>query len=84
MNKEDFIKALEKATGFDHTKCILLNDILENNFIIGKKNKEKIISDITKQLELTDKEANETYDIVMSVLGSNIKDKLEHPFGPQD
>lgn len=37
MNKEKFIKELENATGLDNEKCIIINNILESNFILGKK-----------------------------------------------
>ena len=53
MNKERFIKELENVTGLDNEKCIIINNILESNFIIGKKNKEKIVSDVLEKLEMT-------------------------------
>lgn len=84
MNKEQFIKKLESITGLDNSKCTILNSILESHFVIGKKNKEKIVSDITNQLELTKEEAEKIYESAMSILGDGIKDKLKHPFGTQD
>lgn len=84
MNKEKFIKELGSATGLDSEKCAIVNDILEKHFIVGKKNKEKIVSSIVEQLGLTSEEANQTYEAAMSILGAGLKDKLKHPFGPQD
>ena len=37
MNKIGFIKELSKQTGYDEQKCILINDIIENYFIFGRK-----------------------------------------------
>lgn len=84
MNKEKFMKELERVTGLDNEQCIIINNILESNFIIGKKNKEKIISDISKQLDLTTTKAEKIYESSMSIIGSGVKDKLKHPFRSQD
>lgn len=84
MNKEKFIKELEKVTGLDNGKCTIINNILESHFIIGKKNKEKMISDFMEQLAVTSEEAEKIYESAMSILGSGIKDKLKHPFKSQD
>lgn len=84
MNKEKFIKELENITGLDNSKCTVINNILERHFIIGKKNKEIIISDIIEQLAVKDEEAEQIYESAMSILGSGIKDKLKYPFGSQE
>lgn len=84
MNKEKFIKELESVTGLDNGKCTIINDILESNFVVGKKNKEKIVSGIMEKLEMTKEEAEKIYESAMSILGSGIKDKLKHPFGAQE
>lgn len=84
MNKEKFIKELERVTGLDNTKCIIINNILESKFIIGKKNKEKIISELEEQLNITQEEAEKIYESAMSILASGIKDKLKHPFKSQE
>lgn len=84
MNKEKFMKELENLTGLDKEQCIMINTILEDNFIIGKKKKEKIVLEIAKQLDLTTTEAEEIYESSMSIIGDGIKDKLKHPFKNQD
>lgn len=84
MNEEKLIKELEKVTGLDSDKCIIINNILENHFIIGKNNKEKIINDIMIQLQTTNEEAETIYESAMSIIGTGIKDKLKHPFKSQD
>ncbi|MGN1297790.1 MAG: hypothetical protein ACI4VH_05135 [Clostridia bacterium] len=84
MNKEKVIKELEKVTGLDNGKCVIVNSILENHFIIGKKNKEKMILDMEEQLKITKEDAERIYESAMSILANGIKDKLKHPFGTQE
>lgn len=80
MNKKEVIKKLGEVTNLSEEKCIIINDILEEHFIIGKKNKEKIISDISEKLKTTREESENIYESAMSIIGSGIKDKLKHPF----
>ncbi|MBP3921022.1 MAG: hypothetical protein J6D28_05605 [Bacilli bacterium] len=80
MNKKEVIKKLGEVTNLSEEKCIIINDILEEHFIIGKNNKEKIISDISEKLETTREESENIYELAMSIIGSGIKDKLKHPF----
>lgn len=80
MNKKEVIKKLGEVTNLSEEKCIIINDILEEHFIIGKNNKEKIISDISEKLETTREESENIYELTMSIIGSGIKDKLKHPF----
>ena len=53
MNKNGFIKELSKQTGYDEEKCILINNVIENYFIFGRKNKDKIIKDSKKSYSTT-------------------------------
>ncbi len=43
MNKKEFIDELSKRLSYPKEKCIMINDILESNFFISKKNKDKVI-----------------------------------------
>lgn len=83
MNKKEVIKKLGEVTNLSEEKCVIINDILEERFIIGKNNKEKIISDISEKLETTREESENIYESAMSIIGSGIKEKLKHPFGEQ-
>lgn len=83
MNKDKLIKELENATGLDHEKCVMINHILESYWIVGKKNKEKMIFDIAEQLSLTDSQADKIYELAMSIIGTELKDKLRHSFRSQ-
>lgn len=80
MNKEKFIKELEKVTGLDNGKCTIINSILEDHFLLGKNNKEKIITDIKIKLNVTSEKSEKVYEFAMSIIGNGIKDKLKHPF----
>ena len=65
MNKEEYIKVLMVKTNRSEGECNILNQIIENHFIVGKNNKEKIINDIIQKLQLEYKEADELYNICM-------------------
>ncbi len=43
MNKKEFISELSKRLSYPKEKCFTINDILESNFFVSKKNKDKII-----------------------------------------
>lgn len=80
MNKEGFIKQLMEKTNYPQNECIIINDILERYFILGKNSKQKYIEDFMYELDLEDKEAENLYEICMDIIDSNLKDKLKHPF----
>ena len=80
MNKSEFIKELMKQTGYDEERCVLINNVIENYFILGKKNKEKIIQDLKIKASLNEDEAQNVYDIIIKIIGTEIKNKLKHPF----
>ena len=80
MNKEMFINELTKRLNYSKEKCIKINEVLEDNFIIGKKNKEKIINQIIEALNIDYNKANEVYEVSMDILGSELKNKIKHPF----
>ena len=81
MNKSDFIKQLSKQTNYSETDCVIINDILENNFFISKNSREKIISEIAIKFNTNREEASNIYDIAKEIINNQIKRKLHHPFG---
>lgn len=81
MNREKFIERLSNQSDLTKEKAILVNDILENNFFISKKYKDKIISEIVLSLNININEATKIYEIAKDIIGSEIKNKLKHPFG---
>lgn len=72
MNKTDFIKKLQEKTDYSEQKCILINDILENHFIIGRNNKEKIKKDFVEKLDITEEEADDLYNVCAEILVKGI------------
>ena len=84
MNKTGFIKELSKQTGYDEEKCILINDIIENYFIFGRKNKDKIIQDLQVKVKLNEDDSENVYDIAIKIITEEMKNKLKHPFKSQN
>ncbi len=84
MNKKWFIEELSKQTRYDERKCILINDVIANHFIFGKKNKEKIIEDLQVKISLSEDDAENIYDIAIKIIIKEMKNKLKHPFKSQD
>lgn len=80
MNKTEFIKELSKETGYNEEKCILINNILEDNFI----NKDKIIKDLQIKGALSKDDSENVYDISVKIIAREIKNKLKHPLKNQD
>ena len=80
MNKTKFIEKLQETLNIEENDAIIINDILENNNIIGKNNKQKIINDIMEKLEKTETEANKIYETTMQIITTAIKNKIRHPF----
>ena len=83
MNKKQFIKKLSEKTGYDLEKCNLINNIIEETFIIGKNNKEKMI-DKFQNNSFSAEEAEKIYETSMEIIAGEIKNKLKHPFKDQD
>lgn len=80
MNKSEFKKALKEKLNLEEDKITIINDILEDHFFIGKKNKNKIITDLINKLNIDESKANDIYNATMQVIGNGIKDTLKHPF----
>lgn len=84
MNKSGFVKELSKQTGYNEEKCTLINNVIENYFIFGRKNKLKIIKDLQIKTSLSEDDAENVYDITIKIITGGIKDKLKHPFKSQN
>ena len=81
MNKKQFINELKKETKLSMEECLTINCVLENNFIIGKKNKNKIIKSLIENLNINYEESEKIYNTSMKIILNSIKRKLKHPFG---
>lgn len=84
MNKTEFLNELSKQTNLTEKEALLVNDILEKNFFISKKNKDKIISELVIKLDISLNKATEIYNISKKIVSKEIMNKLKHPFRDQD
>ncbi len=80
LNKTEFIKELENKLYYSEEKCIMINEVLENNFFLSQKNKDKIIKELIIKLNCDEFEATKIYDIAVKIIQDEIKYKLNHPF----
>jgi nucleoid DNA-binding protein len=81
MNKTKFIEKLKETLSIDENTAVIINNILENNNIFGRKNKDKIINEMMDALKIDLEKAKEIYEKVMEIISSAIKNKIKHPFG---
>lgn len=84
MNKTEFINELSKRLSYSEEQCIIINDILETNFFISKKNREKIIEDLIQRLNIENTQAEDIYSTAVSIFNEEIKNKIKHPFKSKD
>ena len=84
MNKKEFLSALKSKKDLSEEEGVIVNDILESHFIIGRKNKEKMIAELKEKLKLEEKQAQEIYNTSMNLIASFVKDSLKHPFRSKD
>ena len=84
MNKNEFLKELEKQLSYSEEKCIIINEILENHFFLSNKNKNKILDEIIEKLNISYEEAEKIYNTALIIVKNEIKNKLKHPFKSQD
>jgi len=84
MNKTKFIQTLQEKLNIDENTAVILNSIIEDNNIFGKKNKDKIINEIIDALKIDLEKAESIYEKVMEIITSAIKNKIRHPFKSQD
>ena len=80
MNKRGFIELLQKETGRSENDCIIINDCIEQYPIVGRKNKDKIVSLLIERLNISLEEANEIYNLSSKMILGRIKHKIIHPF----
>lgn len=84
MNKEKFINVLAEKLNCDTEYSRRVSDLLEDNFLIGKKNKEKTINSFITELKVSEEDAERIYETASSVIASAIKTKIKHPFKDLD
>ena len=68
---------LKKLTNRSDDEINIIDEILNNHFIVGRNNKEKIIADFKEKLNLNNEDANDLYNqcseiIVKGIFKSNL------------
>ena len=84
MNKTEFIKKLEEELKYDHERCLAINSILEDTFILGKHKKEKLIERFINELNMDNDEGEHVYEVTSSIISNGIKNSIFHPFKSKD
>lgn len=81
MNKSDFIKELQSQTDYTAEQCAVINGVLENHFVFRKKNKPKVIAELSERLAVDETEAAGVYEQAMQIIHAEIKNAKRHPLG---
>lgn len=68
----DIKEELKKNTDFDEETIIKIDEILNEHFIIGRKNKDKIVKDFIEKLDLNEQEADELYNKCSEIIVKGI------------
>lgn len=76
MDKEKYINELAIKLNLDKKYARKVADLLEDNFIIGKKNKEKTIKHLVEELNITEEEADNIYNVSSSIIVGEIKKEI--------
>lgn len=67
MKMNDFLDKLSKRTKYSEEQCSTIQKILEKHKIVGRKNKDRIISNFIQILQIDNIKANELYNICMEI-----------------
>ncbi|MCM1371066.1 MAG: hypothetical protein NC181_04185 [Clostridium sp.] len=63
---------LKKLTNRSDDEIAIIDEILNNHFIVGKNNKKKIVEDFKANLNLTDNEADNLYNQCSEIIVKGI------------
>ena len=63
---------LKELTNRSDEEISIIDEILNNHFIVGKNNKEKIIEDFREQLKISYEEADELYNQCCEIIVKGI------------
>lgn len=79
-NKHALLVDLKERLNCSEEDCVIINNIVEETSLFGKKNKQKMIDEFMNQLDVSLERANEIYDTFMDIFKSRVKWKIRHPF----
>lgn len=69
---KDIREKLKEVTKRSDEECNIINDILNNHFIIGHNNKKKIIDDFVEKLDISVSAADELYNTCSEIIVKGI------------
>ena len=79
-NKKALLVDLKERLGCSEEECLIINEIVEETSLFGRKNKAKMIDGFMSQLNVTEERAEEIYNTFMDIFKSRVKHKIFHPF----
>ena len=84
MNKMSFTKKIseELNVDLDYAKRIIKS--FDEYPMVGRENKNKIIASLIEELNISEDEADNIYNVVSAIAAKAVKDKLLHPFKKED
>ena len=68
----DIKERLKELTKRSDEEVAIIDEILNNHFIIGKNNKEEIIADFKEKLKINDEEADNIYNQCSEIIVKGI------------
>lgn len=63
---------LKELTNKNNNEINIIDEILNNHFVIGKNNKEKIVADFKEKLNLNDEKADNLYNQCSEIIVKGI------------
>ena len=84
VNKKLFVKELANSLDLSVEEGYKINKIIEDNFIISKNSKDRIIEALINELSYDENLANKIYDTSVRIISREIKNSLMHPFKSKD
>ena len=79
-NKTALLVELKERLNVSENDCVIINNIVEETSLFGKKNKAKMINGFMEQLGVTEERADEIYNTFMDIFKRRVKWKIRHPF----
>lgn len=80
MNKTYVLNEIKTRLNYTEEQAVIVNNILEDTFLIGKSNKDKVITRYMNELNVDEEEANKIYETTSTIFAEGIKERLKHPF----
>ena len=77
MEENNIVKELREKLNYDEETCVKIDNIANDIFLIGRKNKEKMIMRFIDELNVSEADANKIYETLISIIGTRITKKFK-------